>query len=120
MIILNNMEPQVNCPNCKQTILVQDYFCPNCGKKIKDKPQSTTVLRQILVYLLSFSLPPLGLWPAVKYLRQKDEKSRMIGFVALALTIISIGITIWFSMAIMNVLNQQINQQLNGSLNLSL
>lgn len=106
----------MNCPNCKQSIAVLDYFCPNCGKKIKDKPRSTTIARQIFVYLLSFFLPPLGLWPGIKYLKQSDDKSRMIGFVAIVLTIISIAITIWLTLGFINVFNQQLNQQLNSSL----
>lgn len=80
---------------------------------------STTVGRQIFIYLLSFLLPPLGLWPAIKYLKQKDEKSRMIGFIAIILTIISTVITIWFSMGFIDTFNQQLNQQLNSNLNLS-
>jgi DNA-directed RNA polymerase subunit RPC12/RpoP len=107
------MELQVNCPNCKQNILVSDYFCPNCGKKIKDKPLPVTVIRQIFIYLLSFFLPPLGLWPAIKYLKQKDEKSRMIGFITIALTVISIAITVWMTFGFMNVFNQQLNSNLN-------
>ena len=107
------MELQVNCPKCKRNILSSDYFCPNCGKKIKDKPLSVTVGRQILVYLLSFLLPPLGLWPAVKYLKQKDEKSRIIGFVAITITIISIAITVWFTLSFLDTFNRQLNSSLN-------
>jgi len=112
------MEPQLNCPSCKQNIALSDYFCPNCGKKLKEKPQSTTILRQIFIYLLSILLPPLGLWPGIKYLKQKDGKSRMIGFIAIVLTIISIVITAWLYLGFMKNLNQQLNQQLNGNLNL--
>lgn len=74
---------------------------------------STTVGRQIFVYLLSFLLPPLGLWPAIKYLKQKDERSRMIGFIAIVLTIISTVITIWFTLGFVNTFNQQLNSNLN-------
>jgi hypothetical protein len=108
------MEPALNCPNCKQPIMPQDYFCPNCGKKIKDKPQSTTVLRQIVVYLISFLLPPLGLWPAIKYLKQKDGKSRIIGFVAIILTVISSAISVWLYFGFIKTVNEQLNQQLNN------
>jgi hypothetical protein len=108
------MELTLNCLGCKQPIVPQDYFCPNCGKKIKDKPQSTTVLRQIIVYLISFLLPPLGLWPAIKYLKQKDGKSRMIGFVAIILTVISSAISIWLYLGIIKTVNEQLNQQLNN------
>jgi len=114
------MENQINCRYCGANILRDDYFCPSCGKKLKDKPLSTGIWKQIYVYLLSFLLPPLGLWPAVKYLRQPDEKSRMIGFVAIVVTIISIAITVWFGLGFMNTFNQQLNQQLNGNLNLQL
>ncbi len=107
------MESQLTCPNCKQNIATLDYFCPNCGKKLKDKPQSTTIGRQIFVYLLSFLLPPLGLWPGIKYLKQDSDKSRMIGFIAIVLTIISTAITIWFTLGFISVFNQQLNSSLN-------
>jgi hypothetical protein len=107
------MEPQLNCPNCKQIVRPQDFFCSNCGKKLKDKPESTTILRQIFIYLFSIFLPPLGLWPAVKYLRQKDNKSRIIGLVIIILTIISTAITIWMTIKFMNDFNQQLNRSLN-------
>lgn len=112
------MEPQLYCPACKQTILASYYFCPNCGKQLKDKPLSTTVTKQILIYLLSALLPPLGLWPGIKYLRQKDDKSRLIGLIAIILTIISTAVTIWWYIGFMNKVNQMLNQQLNGSLNM--
>ena len=113
-ITINMMDDQLNCRYCGKSILASDYFCPNCGKKLKEKILSTTIGRQIFIYLLSFLLPPLGLWPAIKYLKQKDEKSRMIGFVAIGITIISLVITIWLSVNFMNTLNQEINKQLNG------
>lgn len=110
------METQLNCPNCKQNISIEAYFCPNCGKKLKDKPQSTTIGRQLFIYLLSFLLPPLGLWPGIKYLKQKDNKSRMVGIIAILLTVISIAITVWLSFGFIN----EFNKQLNTSLNLNL
>lgn len=79
----------------------------------KDKSLSTTIARQIFIYLLSFLLPPLGLWPGIKYLKQKDEKSRIIGFIAIVLTIISIALTVWFTLGFINVFNQQLNSSLN-------
>jgi predicted PurR-regulated permease PerM len=118
VISWSNMESQQKCPHCGQTTAVSSYFCSNCGKKLKDKLLSTTILKQIFIYLLSFLLPPLGLWPAVRYLRQKDEKSRIIGFVAIFLTIISIIVTIWLYLGFLDTFTQQLNQQLNNNLNL--
>src|SRR4030042_1856770 len=107
------MESQTTCAYCKANISLSDYFCPNCGKKLKEKPLSTTFLKQLLIYSVSFFLPPLGIWPAIKYLRQSDEKSKKIGFVALGLTIISIAITSWLTISLVNSFNQQIGSQLN-------
>lgn len=81
--------------------------------QLKDKPLSTTIVRQAFIYLLSFLLPPLGLWPAVKYLKQKDEKSRMIGFIAILLTIISTAITIWLTLGFLSVFNKELNSSFN-------
>ena len=81
--------------------------------QLKEKSLSVTIGRQIFIYLLSFLLPPLGLWPAVKYLKQKDEKSRMIGFIAILLTIISIAITVWLTLDFVDVFNRQLNDNLN-------
>ena len=96
------MESQLNCSHCKEVISPSDFFCPSCGKKIKDKPLSTTIGRQIYIYLLSLLLPPLGLWPAFKYLRQPDEKAKKIGIIAVLLTIISIVVSSWFAISFTN------------------
>ena len=112
------MEPQIICHNCKISVLSSDYFCPNCGKKIKDKPLSTGLLKQILIYSLSIFLPPLGLWPAIRYLRQPDKKSKSIGLVIVVLTIISIVITTYLSINLLNSINKEINNQLNVYQNL--
>ncbi|HUV42882.1 MAG TPA: zinc ribbon domain-containing protein [Patescibacteria group bacterium] len=107
------MESQTTCPECQSNISLSDYFCPNCGKKLKEKPLSTTLLKQLLIYLVSFFLPPLGIWPAIKYLRQSDKKSKKIGLVAVFLTIISIVITSWLTISFINSFNQKIGSQLD-------
>ncbi len=65
-------------------------------------PPATTISRQIIVYLISFFLAPFGLWFAWKYLRQNDSKSKKIGVAAVALTIISVAITIWAMAGLFN------------------
>jgi len=107
------MDSQTTCPDCKANLSESDYFCPNCGKKIKEKPLSTTLLKQLSIYFISFFLPPLGIWPGIKYLRQPDEKSKKIGLAAILLTIISIIITSWLTMNLINSLNKELNNQLN-------
>lgn len=107
------MEPNVTCPSCHTVAPAADYFCPNCGKKLKDKPLSTSIGKQIGIYVLSIFLPPLGLWPGLKYLFAKDQKTKIIGGVAIFLTIVSTTVTIYFTVQFMNSLNKTLNDQLN-------
>lgn len=104
---------QQTCPFCHVVTFPNNYFCPNCGKKLREKPFSTSVLSQIGIYLLSVLLPPLGLWPAFRYLRQKDEKAKIVGLVALVLTVLSTVVTLWLAIQIMVSVNKNINEQLN-------
>ena len=107
------MEPQTTCPYCKSNVSLLDHFCPVCGKNLKKNPLPTTLVRQILIYSLSIFLVPLGIWPAIKYLRQQDEKSKKIGLAALFLTIISIIITSWLTISLINSFNKELGNQLN-------
>ena len=101
------------CPTCNKAVTPADYFCPQCGRKLKDKPPATTISRQIVVYLVSFFLPPFGLIPAIGYLRQKDSKSKKIGLVAIILTILSILLSLWFATRVLKLFSQQLNNQIN-------
>lgn len=107
------MDLSTTCRYCHVNISSSDFFCPNCGKKLKEKPQSTTLVRQIFIYLISALLPPLGLWPAIRYLRQPDTKSKKIGWIAIILTVISVIATIWFSYWFINDFDQMLGGQLN-------
>ena len=84
------MEASTACNVCKQPIQVNWNFCPNCGNTLRIKPLPTSVLKQLLIYAVSFFLPPFGLGYAFKYLRQDDRKSRIIGIISIILTILSI------------------------------
>ncbi|MCL5733286.1 MAG: zinc ribbon domain-containing protein [Patescibacteria group bacterium] len=109
------MDNDLKCPYCGAPIDANFYFCPNCGKQLRIKPAQTSVMSQIGVYLLSFFLPPLGLWPAYKYLKQSDGKSKMIGWIAVALTVISLVLAVWLFQGFTAYLNQSINNQLNST-----
>ena len=82
------------CLTCKFQISSEWFFCPNCGKQLKEKVPPLTVWKQILIYLVSFFLPPLGLGWGFKYIRSKNLKVKMVGYVAILLTVASIWITI--------------------------
>ncbi len=87
--------PAVLCSACNSPISSSANFCPACGKKLRATPLSTSVLKQSLVYLVSFFLAPFGLFYAWKYLRQPDRKSKAIGSVAVVLTFLSLAISFW-------------------------
>lgn len=100
---------QQTCLHCHNLISEIDYFCPNCGKKIKDKPLSTGIGRQIIVYLVSFFLPPFGLPFAFRYFKQHDDKARVIGYVVIVLTAVSVIINIWLIVGFVNQTTNSIN-----------
>jgi len=79
------------CSVCNQSIQVIWNFCPNCGNTLRAKPLSTSLMRQLVIYAISFFLPPFGLGYAFKYLKQKDNKVRIVGVIAIILTVISLA-----------------------------
>lgn len=88
------------CPMCHQPIQLEWYFCPNCGKALKEKPLSTSYGTQAWIYALSIAMPwlaflTLGYWPGVKYLRSKDENAKQIGIIACILVGVSTVIMVW-------------------------
>ncbi len=101
------------CKYCKAVITENDYFCPNCGKKLKDKPLATTVTKQIIVYLISALAPPFGLWYGYKYLKQNDSKSKKIAYAAIIITLVALVVTIKLSADIMSSINKSINQSMS-------
>jgi len=102
---------QTICKFCGQAVFSNYYFCPYCGKKLIEPP--ITIIKEIGVYLLSVFLPPLGLWPGIKYLLQKNSKAKRVGTIAIILTVVSTIITLWLSVAAFNGLSKTINSQLN-------
>ncbi len=83
-----------HCPVCQQPIVSAWNFCPNCGHSLREQPLSLSIWKQLGIYLLSFFLPPFGLTPAFKYLKQKDPKAKLVGLIAIILTAASIIVLI--------------------------
>ena len=104
---------QLTCLRCKFPILETFYFCPNCGKKFKNPPVSTSILSQIKIYLVCILFPPFGLIPAIKYLLDKNKKAKIIGFVALLITVIATAIVISVTKDLFNQLTSLLNGQYN-------
>lgn len=91
------MQPQF-CPKCKAPILPVYHFCPNCGVSLE--PINVSIFKQIGVYLVSVLLPPLGLWPGFRYIKGGNDKTKIVGIVAIILTLISTVLTIWFTIGV--------------------
>jgi len=108
------MDSEIICSKCQTHFPSSPilYFCPNCGNKLKDKALSTSTGKQIGVYLISFFLPPFGLWPAIKYLKQPNSKAKIIGWVAIVLTIFSIVFSVWAAAGMVQFTNQIVGNQM--------
>ena len=87
------MEIELKCIICQSSLQSSWNFCPNCGKVLHDFPPSTSLSRQLVIYFISFFLPPFGLGYAFRYLKRKERKVKLVGFVVVILTIVSLIMT---------------------------
>jgi hypothetical protein len=78
---------------------------------------SISIGKQIGLYSLSLLLPPLGLWPGIKYLLQDNPKAKVVGAVAILLTVISLGGTIYYMSVFMKMYTSQFSGQINNQIN---
>jgi membrane protease subunit (stomatin/prohibitin family) len=89
------------CPQCHQSVLPTYYFCPNCGKNLKEPSLSTSISTQTGIYLLSIIMPAIAFlaikyWPGMKYLRSPDWEKKQIGIVAIILMAVSTIVLVWW------------------------
>lgn len=94
-------------------VRLSDYYCFNCGKNLKPAPPKTSTDAQIMLYLKSFLLPPFGLWYALPYLKTDNQKSKVIGSVAIILTFLSLAIAFKITLNLMNTVNQQMQDTMS-------
>jgi hypothetical protein len=107
-----------SCPKCQSRLEAADFFCRTCGYKLREELLSPSWSKQLSIYLLSFFLPPFGLVPAVKYLRQGDQKSKRVGAVAVILTAVSLLLTIRLATGLVGKFNAALSGQTGSSGNL--
>ena len=108
------VSPLAVCPGCHASVRPTDYFCFNCGKSLKSKPPSTSLTRQLLIYAGSIFLPPLGIIWGIRYLRQDDQSSKIIGWLAIILTLLSIIVSIKLTFDVVNGINEAVNSQMQN------
>jgi Double zinc ribbon len=90
------------CPQCHQPVTPTEYFCPNCGKKLNEPGLSTSITAQILLYGFSIGLPIIAFlaitkWQAIDYVKSPDPKAQQMGWIAIALLVISTFVTGWYA-----------------------
>lgn len=100
----------MDCPACKTSVEITYYFCPSCGKQLRDRPLSTSFWQQLKVYIVSFLFPPFGLWSAFRYLTQKGIGTKIIGAIATSLTVIAIIIVTYEILTFSDIINQILPQ----------
>ncbi len=91
------MTARTECANCGNPIAESYFFCPYCGRKLKTPPPVTSAGKQILLYFTALLLPLFAIAPGIAYVAQKDEKSKIIGIVALLTAGISFLVSLYFT-----------------------
>jgi hypothetical protein len=76
------------CKHCQNPITENVYFCPNCGKKIKEPPFKLTIPAFLGIMFLSIFLTPLGLIPGFKYLKLKEPRAKIFGISVILITLL--------------------------------
>src|SRR4030042_1168633 len=104
------MEPI--CPKCHVAVGPTDFFCYNCGKSLRAKPLSTQLSAEIMYYVGSLLLPPLGFWWGIKYLKQTDAASKRIGILCMVVTSISFILTSIVAVDYINKISAAVGSQL--------
>ncbi|MDE2001793.1 MAG: zinc ribbon domain-containing protein [Patescibacteria group bacterium] len=99
----------MQCSKCKAEVLPEYYFCPNCGKKLREKPIATSALMQIGVYLVCIFLPPLGLYYTYRYFKLGTRDGVIIAWVTIILTVASLWISWVLLQDVWNTYTQYLN-----------
>lgn len=102
------------CPSCHIVVKLTDYFCSNCGKNLHPVPLGITLIDQVKLYLGSVFLAPMGIFWGMRYLREKEDKPKIVGVVAMLLSVITLIVAIQYSVSFANTINSQVGKQLQG------
>lgn len=107
-------EVHLTCKYCHLPVTLQDFYCPHCGKKLKDKPVSTDLWPLVWLFVLSTLLPPLGIGLTIRYIKSEDQKAKSIGWISLMVTGLALIAAVYASKAILDVINSQVSSQMQN------
>jgi len=102
------------CPGCHVAVRPTDYFCFNCGKNLHAAPPGTAPADQIKLYLGSVFLAPMGIFWGLRYLREESQKSKIVGIIAMTLSVVTLILVTRYTVNLVNTLNTQVEKQLQG------
>lgn len=102
------------CPGCHIAVRPTDYFCFNCGKNLHSAPPGTTPADQIKLYLGSVFLAPMGIFWGLRYLRVDNRRSKIVGIIAIVLSVVMIILVARYTVHLVNTINSQVEKQLQG------
>ncbi len=100
----------LECKYCKALVIDTFYFCPNCGKKLKEPPFKFSISKSIGVLTFSILFPPFGIIPGIRYFLKDDHRAQAIGIAAIAITIISSILLVLYSIKFINQTVNTYNQ----------
>jgi hypothetical protein len=101
--------PGNTCRQCQNPITENVYFCPNCGKKIKEPPFKLKWGNVFGILFASILLPPLGIFPGLRYLRYKELSAKILGLSAIILTLLFTFIMFYVFIGFFNNMNKTYN-----------
>ena len=102
------------CPFCHVAVRTTDYFCANCGKNLRPAPLGTNVFDQAKLYLGSIFFTPMGLFWGIRYLREKSDTSKIVGVIAMLLSLVTLIVAVQYTVTFMNTINSQVGKQFQG------
>ena len=103
----------IECPECKNTIDDKVFYCPICGKKIKEKPVNLDFGRIAWLIFLSAVLPPLNISLTMRYIKSPDVKARQWGWISLGVMCLALGLVTWWGIKWAENVNKQVNQEMD-------
>jgi hypothetical protein len=102
------------CTKCHVVVRPADYFCFNCGNNLKPVPPSLLPVDQIWLYTKSILIPPFGVLWAYRYLKENNNKSKIVGMIAVILTLISLVVSSILFKNFVNDVNTQVSKQMDS------
>ena len=106
------MDNQLLCPNCKNQVDKVAFYCPTCGKKVKEKPAGMGVWNILGLFTLSALLPPLNIGLSIKYIKDPNQKAKIVGWISIGIMILVLILATLWSIKIVNDINRQVEAEM--------